>query len=77
MAYLENEGTRVTDKFHREKFSLRKFKMEMVLASMELWGIVDNSEKTSPSKLKPKMLKEYKKHIKKAISIIGFNLEDN
>jgi hypothetical protein len=36
MAYLESEGTRVMKKFPNKKFSLWKFKMEMVWASIEL-----------------------------------------
>ena len=45
MVYLESKGARVMDKFHREKFSLSKFIMEMVLASMDLWNIVDGFKK--------------------------------
>ncbi len=41
MASFEGESTRVIDKFNGENFSLWKFKMEMVLASMDLWEIVD------------------------------------
>jgi hypothetical protein len=39
MASFEGESTRVIDKFNGENFSLWKFKMEMVLASMDLWEI--------------------------------------
>lgn len=35
MAYLESEAVRIIDKFNGEKFSLWKFKMEMVLAFMD------------------------------------------
>jgi hypothetical protein len=39
MALFEGESTRVVDKFNGENFNLWKFKMEMVLASMDLWDI--------------------------------------
>ena len=71
MAYLEREGTRVMDKFHREIFSLWKFKMKMVFVFMNLWDIVDGSEKTLSSNTDPKVLKEYQRHVKKAMFIIG------
>jgi hypothetical protein len=35
MAYLESEAARIIDKFHGEKFSLWKFKMEMALLEVE------------------------------------------
>ena len=77
MAYLENQKAIIMDKFHREKFSFLKFKMEMALVSMYLWDIVDNFEKASPSSVDPKMFKEYQRRIRKAMSIIGLNLADN
>ena len=65
------------DKFHVEKFNPWKFKMEMVLAFIDLWDIVDGSEKALSSDADPKVLKDYQIHIKKTISIIGLNLVDN
>ncbi len=41
MASFEGESARVIDKFNGENFTLWKFKMEMVLASMDLWEIVE------------------------------------
>jgi hypothetical protein len=75
--------TRVLNKFHEERFSLSKFKMEMILASIDLWDIVDGSDKASPSNTDPKVFKEYQRHVKnvkkakKAMSIINLNLMDN
>lgn len=77
MAYLKSEGVRVMNKFHKEKFTLWKFKLKIVLASMDLWGIIDRSKKVSPSNAYPELLKEYQRRIEKAISIIGLNLADN
>jgi hypothetical protein len=51
--------------------------MEMVLASMDLWEIVDGSEEAPPSDADPKIVKEYQRRGKKAMSIIGINLVDN
>lgn len=45
MTSLESEGAKVMDKFHRDKFSLWKFEMKMVLTSLDLWDIMDESEK--------------------------------
>ena len=62
---------------HGEKFSLPKFKMKMVSASMDLWDIVDRSEKTPLSNVDPKVLKEYQRCVKNAISVICLNMADN
>ncbi len=59
MASFEGESVRVIDKFNGENFSLWKFKMEMVLASMDLWEIVDGSEDAPPSDAGPKIIKGY------------------
>ena len=45
------------DKFHKEKFSLWKFKIEMVLAHKGLWDIVDIFKKAPPFNVDPKLLK--------------------
>ncbi len=70
MASFEGESARVIDKFNGENFNLWKFKMEMVLASMDLWEIVDRSEEAAPSNADPKIIKEYQRSAKKAMSII-------
>ncbi len=77
MALFEGESTRVIDKFNGENFNLWKFKMEMVLASMDLWEIVDESEEVPPSNSDPKVIKEYQRRAKKAISTIAINLVDS
>ncbi|KAH8962822.1 hypothetical protein BDL97_05G121000 [Sphagnum fallax] len=77
MASFEGESARVIDKFNGENFSLWKFKMEMVLASMDLWEIVEGSEEAPPSNADPKIIKEYQRHVKKAMFIIGINLVDS
>jgi hypothetical protein len=73
MALFEGESARVIDKFNGENFNLWKFKMEMVLASMDLWEIVDESKEAPPSDVDPKVIKEYQRHAKKAMSTIGIN----
>lgn len=70
------------DKFHEEKSSLSKFKVEMILASIDLWDVVDGSDKASPSNTDTKVLKEYQRHVtnakkaNNAMSIINLNLID-
>ena len=44
MAYLESKGAIVVDRFHGERSSLWKLKMELELASMDLWDIMDRSK---------------------------------
>ena len=49
----------------------------MVLAFMDIWNIMDGSKKDPPSNVDTKVLKEFQKHIKIAMSITGLNLVDN
>lgn len=65
------------DKFHGERFNLWMFKMKMVLAFVDLWDILNRSEKAPPSNVDSKVLKEYQVRVKKVMSIIGLNLTDN
>ena len=51
--------------------------MDMALASVDFWDIVDGSEKAPPSNMESKVLKEYQRRVKKAMSIIVLNLADN
>lgn len=44
MATFDGGSATVIDNFKRDNLNLWKFKMEMVLASMDLWEIVDNTE---------------------------------
>ena len=44
---------------------------------MDLWDIMDKSEKPLPSNADSKVLKDYQRRVKKAMSIIGLNLADN
>ena len=48
----------------------------MLLASMDLWDIVDGSEELPPSNADLKVLNEYQKCVKNAMFIIGLNLAD-
>ena len=48
--------------------------MEMVLASMDFWDIVDGSKKILLYNADPKVLK---RRVERAMSIIGLNLADN
>jgi hypothetical protein len=44
---------------------------------MDLWEIVHGSEDAPPSDGDPKIIKEYQRRVKKAMSIIGINLVDS
>ena len=77
MASFESEASRVIDKFNGENFNFWKFKIEMLLAFMDLWDIVDISEEALPSNADSKVLKEYQIHIKNPMFIIALNLADN
>ena len=49
MSYLETVRVRDIDKFQNERFDLLKSKMEMALASIDPWDIVDEAEGSLPS----------------------------
>ncbi len=76
MASSDNEALRVVDKFNGENFSLWKFKMEMVLASKDLWDIVDGSEEAPPSTADAKDIKAFERRVKTAFGMIVTNLVD-
>ena len=59
MRSFESKIVRIIDNFNGGNFNLWKFKIEILLASMDFMDIVDRSEETSPSNVNPKMLKEY------------------
>ena len=77
MTSFDSKATRIIGKFNKQKFNFWKFKFKMLLASMDLWDIVNGSDEPPPSNVDPKVLKEYQRHVKNAISIIGLNLTDN
>ena len=76
MAFRENEGLKILDKFNGENFNLWKFKMEMILASRDLWDIVDESEEAPPSDANLKDKKAFEKQSKTAFGLIAINLVD-
>jgi hypothetical protein len=49
----------------------------MLLASMDFWNIVNRSNEVASSNADPKVLKEYQRHVKQAISNISLDLADN
>ena len=77
MATYESESARSIEKFNGENFSLWKFRMEMVLSSMDLWEIVDESEKPPLADADSKDIKEFNRRAKKALSIIGLSLANS
>ena len=77
MVSFEGESVKTIYKFHGEKFNLRKFKIEMLSASMDLWDIIVGSVEAPPSNADPKVKNVYERRVRKAISVIGLNLADN
>ena len=77
MASYESESARSIDKFKGENFGLWKFRMEMVLSSMDLWEIVEDTEEPPSKDDDPKVIKDYNRRVKKAMSVIGLSLVDN
>ena len=49
MTSLEGDSAKVIDKFNRENFNIWKFKLEIMLALVDLWSIVDESKEAPPS----------------------------
>lgn len=77
MTSFDSEAVTLIDKFNGENFNLWKSKIRMLLASMDIWNIVDISEKTRPSDVDPKMLKKIPKTHKKVMFITDLNLTNN
>ncbi len=59
MATYESESARNIDKFDGKDFGLWKFRMEMVLSSMDLWEIVEDTEEPPFKDDDPKVIKDY------------------
>ena len=77
MTSFASMAARIIDKFNGGNFNLWKFQIKMLLAYKNLWDITDGYEETPPSNANPKMLKEYQRHVKEAMFIIGLNLANN
>jgi hypothetical protein len=71
MSSYESKAIEDIDKFNRGYF-----KIKLLLASMNLWDIVDRSKETPPSNEDPKLFKKYQRCFEKAMSIIGHNMAD-
>ena len=77
MTYSNRKNIRLMERVYKKKFNLWKFKMEMVLALIDLWDIVDGFGKAPSSNTDPKVLKKYQRCVNKAISIINSDLANN
>lgn len=76
MAMFEGESSKLVEKFDGVNFHLWKFKMEMLLASKDLWEIVEGSEEVPCEDDDVKAFKAYQRRCKHALSIIATNLVD-
>lgn len=77
MTSFKSKAARIIDKFNDENFNFWKFKIKMLLVSMDLWDTMDKYEEVPPSNADPIVLKEYQRHVTNTMSIIGLNLADN
>ena len=59
-----SKAVRIIDKFNKKKFNLWKFKIKILLVSMDLWDIIDGYKEPLPSNEDPKVLKEYQRCVK-------------
>ena len=55
MTFFDNKAARIINKFNEEKFNLWKFEIETLLASMDLWDIMDGSDEALPCNVDPKV----------------------
>lgn len=77
MTLLKGDGARIIDKFIEKYFNTWRFKIDIRLASMDIWGIVDKSKASSPSNVDPLVKKDCQRRVKKTMSIIAFSSVDN
>ena len=61
------------DKFNEKNFNFWKFKINMGLASVDLWGIMDEFEVGPPFNVAPRVRKKYQMFVKMVMSIIVLN----
>ena len=76
MASYEGESLKIVDKFRGDNFHVWKAKMELLLSTLDLWEIVDESEKAPGEEASSKVKKDYYKREKKALGTIAMNLDE-
>ena len=77
IGFFESKANKIIDKFIGGEFNLYNFKIKILLASMDLWHIVNISVEPPPFNVDFKVLKKYQRCVKKTMFIIGLNLADN
>lgn len=76
MALSEGEDLRMIKKFRSDNFYYWKKKIDLLLTSLDLWNIVDESEELSSDDAHVNMKKKYKICKKKAFDMMALNLDD-
>ena len=76
MASSEGEGLRVIQMFRGENFHQWKVRMELALAALDLWDIVQVREVGPSSSADAREHKEFQRCEKKAFGILANNLDD-
>lgn len=77
MASFEGDSLRMVEKFKGDNFHHWKAKMELLLASLDLWEIVCEEEEAPGVEASIKEHKEFKRREKKAFGIIATNLDES
>ena len=78
MASLKGDGTSLEPltSSMENNFVVYMFTFEMGLAFVDVWDIKDVTKKPPRPNVDPKAKKEYKRHVKKTMLYIAFNLAD-
>jgi hypothetical protein len=76
MASFEGEGLKIVEKFRGDNFHVWKAKIELLLSTLDLWKIVDESEEAPGEEASSKVRKDYHKREKKALGTIAMNLDE-
>lgn len=76
MASSEGEGLRVIENLRGENFYHWKIKIELLLASLDLWNIVDESKEAPIIDVDMNEKKEFKCRKKKSFGLIATNVDE-
>ena len=69
MASFESNVAWIIDKFNEGNFNLWKFKIQMLLASIDFWDTMDQSKEAPSFNVDPNVLKEYQKRLTNVMHI--------
>lgn len=73
---FEGASLKVVEKFRGDDFHVWKAKMELQLATLDLWDIVDESEVAPSLEASLEVQKDFQRREKKALGTIAMNLDE-